>query len=167
MSLQYIESLLYSMSSIFLMPVMVLVGLFLLYSLCSLGVFVQESIQRFTGRYHSALAVYALKQQENNIHYRATDDLELWIMKRLEKLRIVSRAAPMLGLVATMIPMGPALLALTNHDTTAVTKNMTAAFSAVIIALVSSSICYFILTVRKRWLLQELRQVEIQINTEQ
>ena len=31
-------------------------------------------------------------------------------MQRLEWLRVTSRSAPMLGLVATMIPMGPALL---------------------------------------------------------
>jgi hypothetical protein len=46
----------------------------------------------------------------------ASDDLEIWILRQLEWLRVVSRTAPMLGLVATMIPMGPALLALTRND---------------------------------------------------
>lgn len=167
MGLQQIEALLYSISSIFLMPVMIIIGLFLLYALFSLGVFIQESIQRMRGSYQSVLALHAAQLHEQKITYRVTDDLELWIMKRLEWLRIVSRAAPMLGLVATMIPMGPALLALTTHDTQTVAQNMTAAFSAVILALVSASICYFILTVRKRWLLQELRQMEVTLHTEQ
>lgn len=167
MGLQQIEALLYSISSIFLMPVMIIIGVFLLYALFSLGIFIQENIQRMRGSYQSVLAAHAMQLDATNKAYQVTDELELWIMKRLEWLRIVSRAAPMLGLVATMIPMGPALLALTTHDTQAVAQNMTAAFSAVILALVSASICYFILTVRKRWLLQELRQLEVSLNTEQ
>jgi biopolymer transport protein ExbB/TolQ len=91
-----------------------------------------------------------------------SDDLELWIMKRLEMLRIVSRTTPMLGLVATMIPMGPALLALTKNDGAAVGENLVVAFSAVILALISASVTFFILTVRRRWLLQELREFEKQ-----
>ncbi|MDC6684484.1 MotA/TolQ/ExbB proton channel family protein, partial [Leclercia adecarboxylata] len=34
------------------------------------------------------------------------------------------------------------------------------AFSAVILALVASSISFYVLTVRRRWLLQELRAIE-------
>ena len=66
----------------------------------------------------------------------------------------------MLGLVATMIPMGPALLALTRSDAQGVGDNLVVAFSAVILALVSASITFFILTIRRRWLLQELREME-------
>lgn len=61
-------------------------------------------------------------------------------MRRLEWLRIVSRSAPRLGLVATMIPMGPALLALTSNDASAVGANLAVAFSSVILDLVSASI---------------------------
>lgn len=81
-------------------------------------------------------------------------------MKQLEWLRITSRSAPMLGLVATMIPMGPALLALTRNDAQGIGENMVVAFSSVIVALLSASITFFILTVRRRWLLQELRSIE-------
>ena len=91
---------------------------------------------------------------------RASDDLELWILKRLEWLRITSRTAPMLGLVATMIPMGPALLALTRSDAQSVGENLVVAFSAVILALVAASLCFLVLTVRRRWLLEELRAIE-------
>lgn len=82
-------------------------------------------------------------------------------MRRLEWLRITSRSAPMLGLVATMIPMGPALLALTRSDAQGVGDNLVVAFSAVILALISASITFFILTIRRRWLLQELRDIEL------
>ena len=81
-------------------------------------------------------------------------------MRRLEWLRLTSRTAPMLGLVATMIPMGPAMLALTRSDAAGVGDNLVVAFSSVILALIAAALSYTILTVRRRWLLEELRAVE-------
>lgn len=156
-----IETLLYAVSRLFLAPVMLLIALALAYALIVLGAFAVEAWQRRRGTHNCALARHAASSSGALI---ASDDLELWIMQRLEWLRIVSRTAPMLGLIATMIPMGPALLALGNNDAGAVGRNMVAAFSAVILALLAASICYFILTVRRRWLLQDLRQLEQQRN---
>jgi biopolymer transport protein ExbB/TolQ len=121
-----------------------------------LGAFLMEAWQRSRGRHRSTLAAWQSRSGAGS------DDMELWIMKRLEWLRIVSRTAPMLGLVATMIPMGPALLALTRSDAATVGENLVVAFSAVILALVAASLCFLVLTVRRRWLLQELREVEHQ-----
>lgn len=149
-----LESSLYDLSRLFLVPVMLLILAAVAYSFVALGGFVAESWQRRTGRYRSALAA----------HRRATgcgpDDLELWIMRRLEWLRLTSRTAPMLGLVATMIPMGPAMLALTRSDAAGVGDNLVVAFSSVILALIAAALSYTILTVRRRWLLEELRAVE-------
>lgn len=66
----------------------------------------------------------------------------------------------MLGLVATMLPMGPALLALTRDDAKTMGENLVVAFSAVVLALISASIAFLILTIRRRWLLQDLRAIE-------
>lgn len=154
-----IETLLYTVSRVFLAPVMLLIALALGYSLVMLGAFAVEAWQRRRAAHPRALFVHARRSGQVAM---ASDDLELWIMKQLEWLRIVSRSAPMLGLIATMIPMGPALLALGSHDGAAVGKNMVAAFSAVILALLAASICFFILTIRRRWLLQDLRELERQ-----
>lgn len=148
------EAALYDVAKLFLFPVLVLIVAALAYSLFVLGAFLVEAWQRWRGRYRSRLAAFAGDTQA------PSDDLELWIMRRLEWLRIVSRSAPMLGLVATMIPMGPALLALTNNDAKALGGNLVVAFSAVILALVAAAISFFVLTIRRRWLLQELRSVE-------
>jgi len=45
---------------------------------------------------------------------------------------------PMLGLVATMIPMGPALKSLSDGNLADVSNNLTIAFSAVILALIAA-----------------------------
>lgn len=153
-----IETLVYEVSRVFLAPVMLLIAAALAYALVMLGAFSVEAWQRHRQHGSRALFDYADKQGSRV----ESDDLELWIMRRLEWLRIISRTTPMLGLIATMIPMGPALLALGSGDAGEVGRNMVAAFSAVILALLAASICYFILTVRRRWLLQDLRDLERQ-----
>lgn len=149
-----LESSLYELSHLFLAPVLALILAALAYAFVTLGAFLMEAWQRWRGRHVSRLAAHHARTGASG------DDLELWILRRLEWLRIVSRTAPMLGLVATMIPMGPALLALTRSDAQAVGENLVVAFSAVILALVSASITFLVLTVRRRWLLEELRAVE-------
>lgn len=145
---------LYEISKFFLTPVLALIALSLGYAFVALGGFAAEAWQRHRGSYRSRIAA------DKAASGAASDDLELLIMQRLERLRIVSRTAPMLGLVATMIPMGPALVALANNDAKAIGENLAVAFSAVILALISASITFVILTVRRRWLLQELRAIE-------
>ncbi|EHY78797.1 hypothetical protein PstZobell_15324 [Stutzerimonas stutzeri ATCC 14405 = CCUG 16156] len=149
-----LETSLYELTRIFLVPVLLLILAALAYAFVALGSFAMEALQRRSGRYRSVLAA------QQALHGGTSDDLELWIMQRLEWLRVASRSAPMLGLVATMIPMGPALLALTESDAKGIGDNLVVAFSAVILALVASSISFYVLTVRRRWLLQELRAIE-------
>ncbi len=148
------EHWLYQLSHLFFIPVMFLILLALVYSFMALGALLAEAWQKKRNKYQSVLLAHYKKNGGK------PDDLELWIMRRLEWLRITSRNTPMLGLIATMIPMGPALLALTRQDTQGVGENMVVAFSAVIIALIGSSLSYLVLTIRRRWLLEELRQVE-------
>ncbi|KRW62121.1 MotA/TolQ/ExbB proton channel family protein [Pseudomonas sp. TTU2014-080ASC] len=150
------EFSLYELTRWFLTPVLVLILLALAYAFVALGSFAVEVWQRRSGRYRSVLALW------KTTHGGTSDDLELLIMQRLEWLRVVSRSTPMLGLVATMIPMGPALLALTKNDGQGIGENLVVAFSAVIVALLAASISFFILTIRRRWLLQELRAIERQ-----
>lgn len=149
-----LEATLYDASRLFLVPAMILILSSLAFAIICLGRFALEALARATGRAAKPLTDH----YERTIC--ATDDLELLIMRRLEWLRIVSRSAPMLGLVATMIPMGPALLALGGNDSAQVSKNLVVAFSSVILALVAASISFFVYTVRRRWLLEELRSIE-------
>lgn len=145
------EAGLYQVASLFLIPALALIVAALIYALFALGAFVVEGIQRRRSGWRSPLS----RRPET-----ASDDLELVILKELEGLRIVSRSAPMLGLVATMIPMGPALLSLGQGDAAGVGQNMVVAFSGVTLALIAASIAHYVLTVRRRWLLQDLRAVE-------
>ncbi|SHG80455.1 MotA/TolQ/ExbB proton channel family protein [Ferrimonas marina] len=149
------ESFLYQFASLFMLPVMVLILASMVYALFVAGQFVVECAQRRSPKHVSRLG-----QLVRNQPTIALDDIELWIMKALEMLRMVSRITPMLGLVATMIAIGPALIAMGDGRGDEVASQMVVAFSAVILALVASSITFWVMTIRRRWLLEELRAIE-------
>lgn len=148
-----IEILMYQVGQLFLLPVLGLVALLFAYALYALGGFVVQAWQRRNatrGRGFPLLEYAAQSPQ-------ATDDeLDLFAHKLLEHERLASRIAPMLGLVGTMIPMGPALKSLSDGNLAQVSGSLTVAFSAVILALIAASITYWVSNVRRRWLAEEL-----------
>lgn len=157
MNLQFfIESALYSASQIFMLPVLLTVIILFLYAFYALGGFLLQSRQRQANNPTAFDLLATFKQQPD-----MTDvEIETLAFKRLEAPRIVTRVTPMLGLVATMIPMGPALKSLGTGDMVQVSDNLTVAFSAVIIALVAASITYWIVNVRRRWYAEEIVLIE-------
>ncbi len=147
-----LESFLYEVSKLFLTPVLVILCVMFVYALFALGTLLFEYGLRFA-RGHGSLPL----RRFIRVRPEASDEqLELRVLKLLEPLRITSRVAPMLGLVATMIPMGPALVAVSSGNAQGIAQNLVVAFSAVIVALTAAAITYVVLSVRRRWLLDEL-----------
>ena len=56
--------------------------------------------------------------------------------------------------------MGPALKSLSDGNLAKVSDNLTIAFSAVILALIAASITYWVVNVRRRWLAEEMLEIE-------
>lgn len=81
-------------------------------------------------------------------------DQELSIPKSLGKL------GPILGLMGTLIPMGPALAGLAQGDIASMAYNMQVAFATTVIGLVVSAIGFVVLQIRQRWLLKDLTNLE-------
>ena len=142
------ENALFQLAQTFLWPVTMLVFAVFAYAVMSLGAFGMEWARRRQqpGR---VLVLARLKG-------KSVEALELAVLKELEGLRLCSRVAPMLGLVATMIPMGPALVAVASGQSQGVAESLAPAFAAVIVALVAASITFVVYSVRRRWLLAEM-----------
>lgn len=87
-------------------------------------------------------------------------DCDTTITKKLERTRFVARAAPMFGLMGTLIPMGPALLGLAEGDTQALSDNLIMAFGTTVVGLVAGVFGYMISTVRSRWYEQDMSDIE-------
>ncbi len=153
-----LELTMYEIARVFLTPVLLIIlGLFV-YAFYALGAFALEAWQRRDpAQRRRACGLHRAWLREGPMDSEA---LQLKMLQQLEPLRITSRTAPMLGLVATMIPLGPALLSLGDGDLQQVGENLVVAFAAVIIALIAASITFYILTVRRRWLLSSLRELE-------
>jgi biopolymer transport protein ExbB/TolQ len=150
-----IESFLYEISKFFLTPVLILLCVMFVYALFCLGMLLFDmGLRVFRRQGRQPMAQFLRSHPQ-----AALEDLELQVLKQIEAQRIVSRIAPMLGLVATMIPMGPALIAVSAGNAQGMAQNLVVAFSAVIIALLAAAMTYLVQSVRKRWLLEELNAV--------
>lgn len=71
--------------------------------------------------------------------------------KSLEKTDIVTRLGPTLGLMGTLIPMGPGLAALGSGDINALAQAIIIAFDTTVVGLAAGGIAYFISKIRRRW----------------
>lgn len=142
------ETALFQLAQLFLWPVTLMVFGVFAYALMCLGGFAVEWVRR--RRQPGRVLVLS------RLAGRSAEALELAVLKELEGLRLCSRVAPMLGLVATMIPMGPALVAVASSQSQGVAQSLAPAFAAVIVALVAASITFVVYSVRRRWLLAEM-----------
>jgi biopolymer transport protein ExbB/TolQ len=145
-----IDQILFELARLFLWPVSLGVLLCFVYAMVVLGMFCTEWLQRRRAPTRALVLTTPGVSQEL---------LELAVLKNLEGVRLCSRVAPMLGLMATMIPMGPALVAVASGESQGVAQSLAPAFAAVIVALASASITFVVYTVRRRWLMRELVMV--------
>jgi biopolymer transport protein ExbB/TolQ len=72
-------------------------------------------------------------------------------MSNLQKTDIITRIGPTLGLMGTLIPMGPGLAALGAGDINTLASSLTVAFNTTIVGIGSGALCYFIGKVRSGW----------------
>jgi Biopolymer transport proteins len=69
--------------------------------------------------------------------------------RRLERSRFLAKVGPMLGLMGTLIPMGPALAGLASGDIASMAYNMQIAFATTVLGCCIAGISILILSVRK------------------
>lgn len=84
---------------------------------------------------------------------------DLLISKRLEKSKAMIRLGPMFGLMGTLIPMGPALLALTKGDVETLAGSLIIAFGTTVVGLLIGGVSYLLTTVRTRWYRQDVNDI--------
>ncbi|WP_042883622.1 MotA/TolQ/ExbB proton channel family protein [Cupriavidus necator] len=150
-----LETLMYDVGQLFLIPTLALIALLFLYAFWALGEFAMQAWLRARHPIGSGRG-YVLVAWGRRHKVADADALDVAAHRLLERPRIATRVAPMLGLVATMIPMGPALKGLSGGNLANVGENLTIAFSAVILALIAASITFWVVNVRRRWLAEEL-----------
>lgn len=141
----WIESGFAQIAQLLLWPVLLLVGAGFVYALWLLGGLFMEAWQRSRGF-----------RQLKDVAGFSMDEIELQVMRRLEPTRLLSRISPLLGLIATMVPLGPALQSVAAGEGQQALAVFSGAFAGVVLALAAAAIGLVVYSVRRRWLLTEL-----------
>ncbi|MDD7449059.1 MAG: MotA/TolQ/ExbB proton channel family protein [Phocaeicola sp.] len=94
------------------------------------------------------------------IRQRLLSDYEIASDKEISISKTLIKMGPMLGLMGTLIPMGPALVGLSTGDIASMAYNMQVAFSTTVIGLFSAAIGFITLQAKQRWYLQDLTNLE-------
>ena len=169
MNIQSLEVTMAQTSEFLMTPVIVLICSLVIYAIYALGRFFSQYLARKQNKLAYVRQINSSKDEQVTTHNgypihnyfinnpkASEDELEVAALKQLENLRIVTRIAPMLGLIATMIPMGPALQALADGNIQGISENLIIAFAAVIWGMVISSLTFWPASVKKRWCAVEL-----------
>ena len=177
--MNYITDILYWISSGLLVPVVLLLIFFFLRSLLLLGGFfsqyltmrksgimLQKEVKQLTADNLSTLAERLPKDklpvvtciskmlENRNSPAKVTfllDEYECMVERELETPKMFTKMGPMLGLMGTLIPMGPALVGLSSGDIASMAYNMQVAFATTVIGLFAGGIGFVVKAVKQRW----------------
>lgn len=157
-----IEFFMYRVSDLLMAPVLLAILFVFFYGFFSVGQVAMQAWQRSgkTAKISTAQKGFEVHQYQQASQTQDFDELELFAFKQLEFLKLVTKVAPMLGLIATMIPMGPALKSLADGNIQGISENLSIAFAAVIFALAAASLTFITVSIKKRWLAQDLVELK-------
>jgi biopolymer transport protein ExbB/TolQ len=85
---------------------------------------------------------------------------ETRLIKKTNKTDILVRVGPSLGLLGTLIPLGPGLAALGTGDITTLAQSLTIAFDTTVTGLTIGALSYLISKYKKQWYESELIDLE-------
>ncbi len=187
--MEIITKALYWISTGLMIPVVILLLIFFVRSLLLIGTFYATYVQKlkFNKQFKSVMDdlspeniseqmnedvlssklmfTYYLKRltdQNRNALYREKQlsDFEIACQKDLSGSQNLAKLGPVLGLMGTLIPMGPALVGLASGDIASMASNMQVAFSTTVIGLLIGAIGFVVQQVKKRWYAEDLNNLE-------
>jgi len=101
----------------------------------------------------------ALRRRPRELR-KLLDELEIDIGTRLSRLVLGARVGPMLGLMGTLIPLGPALIGLSTGEIEVLARNLVVAFSTTVVGLLTGGLCHAMLQVRRNWYARDVSHLE-------
>ena len=186
--MNYISDILYWISTGLLVPVIVLLIFFFLRALLLIGNFfgqylairrtrsliadqldalnkdnVSSLSDRLPKKNPSLVVTYMnslISADSAAVRRRLISNYEISADKDLSTSKTLSKMGPMLGLMGTLIPMGPALVGLSTGDIASMAYNMQVAFATTVVGLFAAAIGFITLQVKQRWYLQGLTNLE-------
>lgn len=184
-----LKSFIYLIASSLLYPVLFLLVVLILWILVYAGSFFAEWLERirlakcspeelprivrnpdnrrvFPQRVHEYLGILrrlldnggkSTEVQIENLLQEKT--LNLW--RSLDRIRMIIRIGPSLGLIGTLIPMGTGLAALGQGDMTKLSSDLVIAFTTTVVGLAVGITAYFFYTTKRRWVENDIKNMEL------
>ncbi len=178
--MEQLQSLLFWISSAFLLPAMVaILGLFVYATYLAGGVLAETldrrgnkdslrrlyegepTLERFLGLdWKLALGRFA---KGAKLHPERLDkvvsDLENDLRQRAERLSVLARTGPMLGLIGTLIPLQPALAGLAAGDMQSMASNLLIGFTTTVVGLIVGGASFALGVQVRNWGRQDLTEM--------
>lgn len=79
----------------------------------------------------------------------------------LDRLKMLIRIGPGLGLIGTLIPMGTGLASLGQGDLTRLSGDLVIAFTTTVVGMALGLISYFFFTIQRRWVEEDIKNMEL------
>ena len=96
---------------------------------------------------HPALTPEMRESMASSLEYEEQSKYE----KRTKVTDLIARIAPMLGLLGTLIPLGPGILALGTGDVQSLSSAILTAFDTTSLGLMIAGVALIVSAIRKRW----------------
>ena len=100
------------------------------------------------------------KKDDSEELRRLVSEFEIEADKDLSLSNMLAKMGPMLGLMGTLIPMGPALVGLASGDISSMAYNMQVAFATTVVGLFAAGIGFVTYQVKKRWYMRDMVNLE-------
>ena len=173
--MEALSGILYALSSAFLVPTLVAILVLFAGTTYLVGQFLSEALdqranrnlleecraqgatldsftaRKWRGRFASVRGVVSSEGLHSVFVDKRVTDIETALRARIEKLSIISRAGPMLGLVGTLIPLQPALAGLAEGNMRQMASNLLLGFTTTVIGLIIGGAALGLATMARIW----------------
>lgn len=105
-------------------------------------------------------ALFAARRSPAQIEHLLSE-VEIASDKDLSLSVTLAKMGPTVGLMGTLIPMGPALVGLAAGDIASMAYNMQVAFATTVVGLFASAIGFLTKQAKQRWQMQRLSDLEL------
>ena len=83
------------------------------------------------------------------------------LLREVDKIRIIVRIGPSLGLMGTLIPMGTGLAGLTQGNMAQLSSSLILAFTTTVVGLALGITAHFFSVVKERWVVEDMRHINL------
>ena len=156
--MEYVSNILFWISNGLLVPVIVGLLYFFIRSILMLGGFFNQYLRRTkqAGQLKKQLDTWDGARLGALLHTIEASAARDCTEADLSRCRMLTKFGPILGLMGTLIPMGPALAGLATGDVASMAYNMQIAFATTVVGLFAGAVGYVILQARQRWFVADL-----------